>query len=293
MTSPTRLSGSRFSRMIWTLDANAKESQGSRDVSTIFAAASAEYPLNRFLSLFGSIGYEQISDSTLDDGPDGPIGSAGVRLAPGPRTSVELLYNHRFDSDFVTGNAGYLIGPQSRIVASYSERIGTSQSLFADNLSFLARDEFGNFIDSRTAELFSLGDTNFGLQDNAFRLRTFSLSLHVVRGRTTWDAVAFHERRDINALNEQDTAIGGGVNWSHRIAPITTFNMTARYRRESFETPAGTDDQHLVGGGASLVQNLNESLDGVLAVSFTRQFAEEPSDEFIEAIASVGLVKRF
>ena len=89
-----------------------------------------------------------------------------MRLTPGPRTSVTLTYNHRFDSDFFSGSASYLIAPQARIDASYTERIETSQTLFADNLSFLTRDEFGNFIDSRTARLFALGDNaNFGLQD--------------------------------------------------------------------------------------------------------------------------------
>lgn len=62
--------------MTWTLDANAEESQGSGDVSTIFAAASAEYPLNRFLSLFGSIGRmirRRFAYSDLNESLDGVL----------------------------------------------------------------------------------------------------------------------------------------------------------------------------------------------------------------------------
>ena len=88
-----------------------------------------------------------------------------MRVSPGPRSVLEVLYNHRFDSDFVTGNASYLIDTDSRIDASYTEQIETSQSSFLENLGFLRRDEFGNFIDARTERLFRLGDDNFGVED--------------------------------------------------------------------------------------------------------------------------------
>lgn len=287
------VSGSRFTRLLWAVNADAQKGSGSRDVSSAHAAVSAEYPINRAFSLFGSAGYEQISDSTLDDEPDGPIGSAGVRVSPGPRSVLEVLYNHRFDSDFVTGNASYLIDTDSRIDASYTEQIETSQSSFVENLGFLRRDEFGNFIDSRTERLFRLGDDNFGVEDNAFRLRAFNLSLHVVRGRNIWDVAAYHERRDIDALNEQDTAYGAGVNWKHRLSPTSTLNVMARYRHEVFDRDSDSEEQDLVGAGASVVENLNESLDAVLAVNFARQFADDPDDDLHEAVVSVGLVKRF
>ena len=289
----TLVSGSQFPRLLWTLNAAGEEISSSRDISTRFAAASVEYRLNRAVGLLASVGYERISDATLDEEPDGPIGSAGVRLTPGPRTSVTLTYNHRFDSDFFAGSASYLLGPQTRIDASYTERIETSQTLFADNLGFLTRDEFGNFVDSRTARLFTLGDPNFGLQDNAFRLRAFNMTLHAVRGRNVFDAVGYYERRDIDATNERDMAAGGALNWVHLLTPVTSLSLTARYRYDKFETVEGTDDQQLVGAAASVLCHLNETLDGVISLSFTRQFADLTSNQFMEGVVTVGLVKRF
>jgi uncharacterized protein (PEP-CTERM system associated) len=278
---------------LWTLNAAGEEISSSRNISTRLAAASAEYRLSRAVGLLASVGYERISDATLDEEPDGPIGSAGVRLTPGPRTSVTLTYNHRFDSDFFTGSASYLAGPQTRIDASYTERIETSQTLFADNLGFLTRDEFGNFVDSRTARLFTLGDPNFGLQDNAFRLRAFNMTLHAVRGRNVFDALGYYERRDIDATNERDMAVGGALNWIHLLTPVTSLSLTARYRYDKFETVGSTDDQQLVGAAASVLCHLNETLDGVIALSFTRQFADVTSNRFVEGVVTIGLVKRF
>jgi uncharacterized protein (PEP-CTERM system associated) len=286
-------SGRQFPRLIWALTENAAYSSGSRNVSDIFAAASAEYHIDRTMSLVGSAGYERISDSTLDDEPDGPIGTAGVRLTPGPRTSLDVLYNHRFGSNFVTGNLSYLIDTQSRLDASYTERVETSQLAFVDNLDFLQRDETGAFIDSRTERLFRLDDSSFGLEDNAFRLRAFNLSLHLVRGRNTWDAVAYHERRTIDALDERDTAFGGSLNWAHQLNEVASLNLTARYRYETFDGPFGGDHVQLVGAGAALVNNLADNLDAVIAVNFTKQFADKSDNEFVETVVSLGLIKRF
>jgi hypothetical protein len=157
----------------------------------------------------------------------------------------------------------------------------------------LRRDETGAFVDSRTDRLFHLDSSSFGLDDNAFRLRAFNLSLHLVRGRNTWDAIAYHERRDIDALDERDTAFGGSFNWEHQLSRDTQLNVSARYRYENSDTALGSDWVQLVGGGVSLVNNLNEDLDAVLGVNFTKQFAERSDDEFVETVVSIGLVKRF
>jgi hypothetical protein len=206
---------------------------------------------------------------------------------------MEVLYNHRYDSDFVTGDATYIIDSQSRIAAGYTERVETSQLNFVNNLGFLQRDQFGNFIDSRTERLFHLGDANFGLEDNAFRFRAFNLSMHILRGRNTWDAIAYHERRDIDALDEHDTAAGGSVSWGHRLDELTTFGLTARYRYERFDDDSGIDHIQLLGAGATLTENLNENLDAVLAVNLTKQLADTEDDRFIETVISMGLIKRF
>jgi hypothetical protein len=75
--------------------------------------------------------------------------------------------------------------------------------LFADNLGFLAHDKFGNFIDSPTARLFTLGKAGFGMEINAFRLRAFNVSLHAVRGRTHLTHSEDLERRDTEVTNER------------------------------------------------------------------------------------------
>ena len=286
-------SGSRFSRMRTTLQLSGEEISASRDISTRLAELSAEYRLSREVGLLGSVGYERIDDPTLDEEPDGPIGSAGIHLTPGPRSSVTLTYQRRFDSNFFSGDARYMIGPRTWVDASYSEAIETSSSLVADNLEFLTRDEFGNYVDSRTARLFSLDDTGFGLEENAFRLQVFDIGLHLIRGRNTLDAVAYHERRTTDATDQKETAWGGALNWQRQVSPQSHLNVTARYRHTEFDDGAQDDTVKLIGAGASYVHGISATLDGVVAVSYSRQLADEHEDEFSEAVVSIGLTKRF
>jgi len=236
---------------------------------------------------------QPIDDATLTVEPDGPIGSVGLHWTPGPRTSVILNFNHRYDDNFVTGNASYQIGPKTNVAASYTERIETSQTLFANDLNFLITDEFGNFIDARTAQLFALGGSAFGLTDQAFKLKRFETNLHAVRGRNTFDVIGYYETRDVESTDEFDTAGGGELNWGRALSRLTNLNLTFRFRDADFDVPGAPESQQIVGAGTSLIYHMNETLDGVVSLEYTRQFSNVPDDEFSEAVISFGLAKRF
>jgi uncharacterized protein (PEP-CTERM system associated) len=294
------VSGSQFTRFLWTVRASSSDtSYGSsgtvaaRDTSDRLLVADTEYRVSDALGLLASLGYERISDPTLLDQPDGPIGSVGLHWTPGPRTSLTLNLNHRFDENFVSGKASYLFSPRTSIAASYSEELATSQSLFASDLSYLTVDEFGNFIDSRTAQIFGLIDSNFGLQNAAFHLKRFDVGLNGVRGRNSFGAIAYDETRQVDFAGQSDHAFGGAVNWGRLLTPVATLNLTLRYRNEKFDFSSSTEQDQAIGAGASLVYHLNETLDGVAAFDFTRQFSDVPRNEFAESVISLGLQKRF
>src|SRR6266404_5156419 len=291
----TAASGSQFRRLLWLVVADGANSSfggTSPDTSSRLLQASGEYRVNRQIGLLGSVGFERISDPTFfpDPEPDGPIGSVGVKYTPSARSSLILNVNHRYDSNFATGSANYLIGPQTQIRAGYTEQVFTSSQLqFSNNLSFLTTDEFGNFIDSRTEQLFSLSSTTFGVENNAFRQRSFDIGFHAVRGRNTFGAGAFWQDRRVFQTGELDTAFGGALSWSRALTPVANLNLTIRYANELF----GEDRQQLIGLGGSLVYQLNDTLEGIFAVNVTRQLADIPTDQFTEAVLSIGLQKRF
>jgi uncharacterized protein (PEP-CTERM system associated) len=298
----TLISGSEFKRLLWTLTADGSstiysgtgsDSESRPNSSTALGLAETEYRLNRRYGLLASLGYERIDDPTLTVEPDGPIGSVGLHWTPGPRTSVILNLNHRYDDNFVTGSANYQIGPKTRVSASYTEQIFTSQTLFANDLNFLVTDEFGNFVDARTAQLFALGGSAFGLTDQAFKLKRFDANLHGVRGRNTLDAIGYYETRDVESTGEFDTAGGGSLNWGRELSRLATLNLTLRFLDADYDISGATQHQQTVGAGASLVYHMNDTLDGIANLEYTRQFSDVADNEFSEAVISFGLAKRF
>ncbi len=295
----TAVSGSQFTRLLWLVVADGAESSFTGDNPDTFSRliqASGEYRLNREVGVLGSVGYERIADPTFfpESEPDGPIGSVGVKYTPSDRTSLILNMNHRYNSNFVTGSANYLVGPQTEVRSSYTEQVFTSsQSQFSNNLSFLTTDEFGNFVDSRTEQLFSLSNNAFGVQNGALRQRNFDIGFHAVRGRNTFDADAYWRDQRIFDTGEVDSAVGGGLSWGRALTPVAKLNLTARYINEKFGTTPTEDKVQLFGLGGSLVYQLNDTLDGVFAVNVTRQLADIPTDEFTETVLSVGLQKQF
>ncbi len=296
----TLVSGSEFTRLLWNVVAdgdNTTFTGGDPDTFSRLLQASGEYRLNREVGLLASVGYERISDPTFfpEPEPDGPIGSIGVKYTPSPRTSLIVNLNHRYNSNFVSGSGSYLISPQSEVRASYTNQVFTSsQSLFANNLSFLTTDEFGNFIDSRTEQLFSLAGTSFGSESEAFRQRNFGLGFHSVRGRNTYNAGVYWQDRDVFSTGEVDTAWGGALSWGRALSPVTDLTLGLRYANQQFDVPMGqSDHQQLVGVGGSFVYHLNDTLDGVLTLNYTRQYANVPASSYEETVLSVGLQKRF
>jgi len=297
----TLVSGKEFSRLLWTVTADGENTSevGGPNTYSRLLEATGEYRLDRQVGLLASIGYERITDPTFfpEPEPAGPIGSVGIKYTPSPRTSLVLNLNHRYNLNFVTGSGHYLISPQSDVRAVYTDQVfTTSQALFANNLSFLTTDEFGNFIDSRTEQLFSLSNSSFGIQTDAFRQRNLFTGFHAVRGRNTFDLGAYWQERNVFQTGEDDTAFGGLAGWTRMLSPNANMSLSLRYADELFDFPPGqgqSNHSQLIGGGGSFVYHLNDTVDGVLTLNYTRQFSNIPTNSYGEGVVSVGLQKRF
>ena len=294
----TAVSGNKFKNLLWVVVADGADTTfaSDNDTSSRLLQASAEYRLNREFGLLGSVGFEKLTDPTFfpESEPDGPIGSVGIKYTPGAHTSLVVNANHRYNNNFLTGSGTYQIGPMTSLHADYTDQVFTSsQSQFFGNVSFLTTDEFGNFIDSRTEQLFSLSKDDFGVENDAFRERNFDFGIHAVRGRNTFDASAFWQQRNVFATGEQDTAVGGAVGWKRQLSRITEMSLAARYSNQQFNGGLSDDHQQVFGVGGSFVYHMNESLDGVLTLNYTRQLADVSTNDFSETVISLGLQKRF
>jgi uncharacterized protein (PEP-CTERM system associated) len=300
-------SGARFNRLRWSLTGDAafgiqgggsnnggsgnNSSSGTRNTSHLTAKADAEYVLTREWSLLGGFGYERIQDPTLVTEPNGPIGDAGVRWQPGPRLSVVMQYNHRFDDNFLSGALSYQIGANTLLTASYTEGLQTSQDLLTQNVGFLTVDEAGNFIDARTRQLFSLNTGAFGIDNSAFREKRFNADFSTTFTPNLVRANAFYVNRQGGNFGNE-TGFGGSVSWTRDITELDQVAAVARYGYLSFQS-SGNTVNNTFGLGLSWSHSLSATLQLVFLYDFTDQLSNNASDRFHENVVSVGLVKTF
>lgn len=298
-------SGYEFTRLLWLAQATDTEShlgsstqvQGGLALSNLDSSHrlvqfAPEYVINRFVSVLGNIGWEQIDDPTLVNRPVGLIGSAGIRLHPGPRTVLTAKANHRFNRNFFTGDAAYKIGATSTVTASYSEDIQSSQSQTAQDLSFLTTDEFGNFIDRRTAQQFQIGNAAFNLSSASYTQKRFETRFNYALGRNHLGALGFNERRftELTGITERNTGVS--LNFGRELTPVDNLNLTLRYLGTNYGTSDGRKDS-LYGGGTGLVHRFSDSLQATVDYNILVRNSNLPNNGSVENVVSVGLLKSF
>lgn len=296
------VSGLDYSRFLWTVFLDAEEVDRSddaststsvnRDISRKTAELRTQYLVNRFVAILASGGYEKIEDPTLTKEPDGPIGALGVRIQPGPRTIIEGGYNYRFDDYYPSFFVSYLAGAATRLTASYTEGLQIAGLVFQDNLGFLATDEFGNYIDRRTARQFQGGNTNFGLTNDGFRTKRFTGGLTSTQDRNRYDLLVYYDERFTETTGLDEQAIGGAFNWGREISLNTGLNTALRYRKVDFGTADGRIDSYY-NAGANLVRTLSETLRMVISYNFVWRDSNIDASDYTENIVGIGLVKTF
>lgn len=304
-------SGPDFTRLRWVAQAIASDTEAdndgtdptavafaggpARDSSRQLATLTPEYALNRLLSLLGSVGYERIEDETLRDEPNGIIGNAGVRVNPGPRSTFRVLWNHRYNSNYFTGDGSYLIGPTSRIDFAYTRDI-QSGSEYADRLSYLGTDEYGNFIDLRTAQMYRFDSQSVGFTNAAYLEERYSLRFTTQLDRDSISAELYRTIRESQNVLATQTTNGVDLLWQRPLAPLLSFNFGLSFADTEYEEIAAGNDprqDQTVRGGPGLSYSLSETVSGTLNYDFIYRFSNAANGDQRENIVTVGLRKIF
>jgi uncharacterized protein (PEP-CTERM system associated) len=288
-------SGRRFTQLLWSLTAlNSKTTnegdeptERERRVDTDFT-----YILNRHVSLLTGVGYEDIEDPGLTSQPSGVTWNAGLALQPGPRTSLRFTTGERNGDTTYDFEGSHVLSPRTSIRASYSESIQTSQRQLSENLDFLAVDPLtGQFIDSRTGLPFRTDDA-FGLTENTFRQKRFTLGLSGSRRRNTFGAQLFWEERETEATGIVETGYGGNINLSRRMSPRLTGGLSLSYRT----TDLGTVDERTedeIGASTRLSYQVGNDVQATLSYNLTLRKVNNAPDDLMENSVTLGLTKSF
>jgi len=288
-------SGTRFTRFDWSFLAsysNSNRSTGATDSKRTSVVFDAEYRIRRQIGLLGSIGYEDITDRSLLRAPNNLTWDIGLRLEPGPRTSLSVRYGRRFRGDIWGVNGSYQISPRSFISLVYDERIESFQSAFAQRFNNAIMGDNGAVVDPVTGLPFSPNNPNFNFSNNAARTKNFRFSFTSRRGRNSYTLTTSHLRRltDISGLGEKNVSITASVlrNFTRR----ATGNISGGYTNRDFSgTRVRVDNYYYL--VSSFNYQLGTALDGTLRYALSKRTSTDVTGRLRENSITASLTARF
>lgn len=289
-------SGRRFTQVLWSAAANNSKTD-SGDVRPTRRSRTLDgdvtYILNRQISLIGGLGWEKIDDPTLSVQPKGLTWRAGFAARPGPRSSMRLTYGDREGTRSAEFEGNYRVSERTAITASYSETIRTSQQQIAEDLGFLAVDPVsGQIIDFRTGLPFQPGSANFGLTDNSFRQKRFSLQLRGSRQRNSFLGQVSWESRQTEATGADETVYAARLQFDRQLSNRATGGL----RVSLTHTDRGTEneiEQREITLSTLYSYQLLRTARLSLAYNLTVRNVNNASGGFYENAVTAGLRKSF
>ena len=292
----TLASGRRFSTFQWdgssrtTFQFEGGELRSRRDT----LEASAQYRRWRMFAPQVSAGIERFKDSELEDDENtgGIFWTIGATVQPSPRTSLELNYGSRFDSNDFTGSLSHQFSPRTSISASYSVDVTTQQQALLDSLQNVVVDENGQLVDATTGLPANPNNLNSSLVDDSFRSETFELGLSGSRGRSSFSVSANMTRRlfgDADGDQGKDLSGSLSMSFSRRLSPILSASVNGT---ASFENPSGIDNNtQTYRAGANVSYQLGPTVSTSLRYDYLRQ---DSFDETVtENAVSLRVTKEF
>ena len=283
-------SGPDFDRLSWSLDGSASSTSRS-DGDTITradASANADVAVTRSLGLLGSAGFELFDDGSPDNEIAGPTWSAGFRWQPSPDLSLQLTYGRSDGSESFDGSASHKISARTSWTVSYNEQVQTAQERLAEDLSFIAVDEEGNLIDTRTNLPFNPNTSPFDIDDRSTRTRRLRTSISHSRGPDSYTLQAAHEtQEDIDGNEDEETSVTGSLSWSRQLSIGASLNMLSSVAHTDFADSAESDTTTLI-MNAGLSYGLFRNVSANASYGFQTKISDQKEDEFTENVLTLG-----
>ena len=244
-----------------------------RNIGTV----EARYAVLRGVAVLGEIGYEDLRYATaVPFRVNEPVWAVGVRLDPGPDSVIFARYGHREGFNSAALDASVALSGRTRLIASYSDRLGVSIQRGVDLLSTTSVDEYGNAVDTQTGApaLLPVGNSFLALQSGLFRIKRARVSLAQTWPQDTVTLTLSHEDRRPVAAAPNTVALAqrgtyGTVTWAHALALRTTTVATVQYGRVE-STSLGTKANVFL-ASAGLAYQFSPTLFGSLQYMLTNR----------------------
>jgi len=266
------------------------------------ASLQALYGITRNIAAFVEGGYEDQSYAgTPDVRIQGPIWSVGTRLRPNEASIITARYGRRDGFNSASLEALVSIGPRTRLVASYHDRLTTSTRRGTDLLSTGGLDETGypgalgnNFYPGTDSGQFS-SNPFLAVQGGLLRVKRAALSISRSFTRDTVTFSFFREEQTPVSTTPETTIFGqrgtsGSLAWAHELSPVITAVGYVQYGTYSSPTFGSGNSAT---ASASLVRRFTPRLSGSVQYAISRRDRGDDQGVSIQNLVLVSLRQDF
>lgn len=277
-------SGRRFARTKWTVEGFAFDNQvnGGDDLKRATIKADGQMPINRFVALLASVGWDEFDGENIDnDAISGEFYGAGVRLTPGPRTDLSVQVGHRFGGGVVDADFIYRLSSEARLTAGYHVDVAGSGSSLADARIL---DLNGRLVNPNTF----MG----GYSDSIAKTKTFSLGFSGEKGRNIYGAAASYIIRDFLSSGADEEVVSVDGSYSRQLSPRLEWVLGGGYSEILDAQIAGNRETSFY-GQTGLNYLFSPTLLGSVSYNHYNRDSENGVDSVRENTVTVSLRKSF
>lgn len=284
-------SGSDFSRLLWELRYDDETIDNQTGTSTEFrtVVADLEYLLTRKLAAKGTVGYDDNEFTSSDTDITGPRWSIGGVWRPSTRTSLEATIGRRFFGTDIFVDASHR-SRRTQWQFSFTQKPSTTRATLLEQQVFTDTDIFGQPIDPVTGEQVLLDVTVPEQTTEVLIRKRFRGSVNYTLRKNIFNLTMFHETREFQIRETDDTTIGADISWRWLIGPRTSSNLTLRWNDSDF---GDGDSQEFYITEYQLTRSLGKTLEANIGFRRVDRLSNNPQGEYTEHRIFAGIYKVF
>jgi uncharacterized protein (PEP-CTERM system associated) len=281
-----------------TVSADARQSSsggtGTGYSSRETANNRLDYQINRTVSVYGEIGWEDINyggGTALHI--NGPTWGVGTTLTPNPDSALTLGYGFQNGAYTFLFQGRYALTARTILTGTYNNGIGTQLEQLNDALDQAAVSDNGALLNSQTGGPLFVGNNALGVAAGVYRIKSLTLSLATTLDSDQFTVVVGHTEQ--TQLGRNATAGSNGVwtgtaAWTHQISPDLVGTATASY---SLGSPLAGEHSNSLVASVGLQYILSETVSTFARYTFYDRQSSIAGDSFYQDLFLVGIVKQF
>jgi len=259
------------------------------------------YAINRQLTVFGSIGYEDIHYQGF---PPTNINDAtwqvGTTLTPNADSTITLGYGHQYGIDALLVNAAYQVTPRVRVNISYNTGIGNGLTQLQNNVSSSDVNQYGYQVNALTgAPLFNAAGLA-GSNTNLYRTKTLTGTATLNLDRDIVTASVYLSDQQLLASSQaattaatNTTSTTGTATWTHELWPSLTSILSGSYSTQPSQAAAIPGTQTTITANITFQYQFNPTLTGSAQYAYYDRSSPFAILSFTQNVFLLGLSKTF